>query len=89
MDRMNQTGWEMEGQPNNSSASKAYKPDAGWQSANFDKDFACKDMVLAMAYVKKQKWGELYKSYTGLERGTIFPVLDFPFMGKGACPHNE
>lgn len=49
----------------------------------------CEGMVLAMAYVKRQKWGELYEGDTGLERGTIFSDLDLPFMGKGACPHDE
>lgn len=49
----------------------------------------CDDMVLVMSYVKRQEWGELYKSETALERGTIFPELDLPFMGKGACDRDD
>jgi hypothetical protein len=49
----------------------------------------CDDMVLVMAYVKRQEWGELYKSETALDRGTIFPELDLPFMGKGACDRDD
>jgi len=41
------------------------------------------DMVLAMAYVPDQKWDKTYESETGLHRGTIFPELDKPFLGKG------
>ncbi len=37
---------------------------------------------LAMAYVPKQSWGELYSADTGLSRGTIFPELDKPFLGR-------
>lgn len=47
------------------------------------------NMVLAMAYVKKQAWSELYEADMGLQRGTIFPELDLPFVGEGACPHDE
>lgn len=49
----------------------------------------CDDMVLAMAFVKRQKWDETYESEVGFERGTIFPPLDLPFVGEGACPHDE
>lgn len=40
---------------------------------------------LAMAYVKMQKWQELYETEHGFTCGTIFTELDLPFMGKGAC----
>jgi hypothetical protein len=49
-------------------------------------DADCIDMVLAMAYVKRQRWGELYEPEAGLSRGTVFQELDLPFMGEGACP---
>ncbi|MCL2071851.1 MAG: spore coat associated protein CotJA [Oscillospiraceae bacterium] len=38
--------------------------------------------VLAMVYVPRQKWQEIYKYDTGLMRGTIFAELDKPWFGK-------
>ncbi len=38
---------------------------------------------LAMAYVPWQRWETLYDDEKALERGTAFPSLDFPFLGKG------
>jgi len=35
----------------------------------------------AMAYVPMQKWEKIYDLREGLERGTIFPSLDLPFIG--------
>lgn len=40
--------------------------------------------ALAMAYVPRQRWGELYTVEVGFRRGTIFPGLDKPFIGEGA-----
>lgn len=40
-------------------------------------------MVFVMAYVKEQPWGEQYDESKALSSGTIFPALDFPFMGEG------
>jgi len=37
---------------------------------------------LAMAYIPMQKWGPIYDPEKGLKQGTIFPDLDFPFLGK-------
>lgn len=37
---------------------------------------------LAMAYVPMQRWGMTYDSTMALKRGTIFPDLDFPFIGE-------
>jgi len=48
---------------------------------------SCSDpfpMALAMAYVRCQKWGSTYDPETALERGTFFPDLDKPFIGKEA-----
>ncbi|MBQ3081537.1 MAG: spore coat associated protein CotJA [Clostridia bacterium] len=38
--------------------------------------------VLAMAYVPWQEWGELYDEEKALCRGTLFPDLDKPFLGR-------
>ncbi len=42
-------------------------------------------LSLAMAYVPMQTWGETYTPEKALCRGTIFPVLDLPFMRGGCC----
>lgn len=36
-----------------------------------------------MAYVPFQQWGKVYDADTGLQRGTMFPVLDLPFQEYG------
>ncbi len=43
-------------------------------------------MPLVMAYVPWQHWGERYEEACGFERGTIFPALYYPFMGREAVP---
>ena len=40
---------------------------------------------LAMAYVPFQTWEKPYDMETGLSRGTIFPSLDKPFIGREAA----
>ena len=45
-------------------------------------------MTLAMAYVPWQTWEDTYDVHKGLECGTIFPVLNKPFYGKGGAPAN-
>ncbi|MDD3410967.1 MAG: spore coat associated protein CotJA [Eubacteriales bacterium] len=40
------------------------------------------DTPLAMSYVPWQTWGDLYEEETALVRGTIFPVLDLPFLAR-------
>lgn len=40
-------------------------------------------LPLAMAYVPRQSWGQVYDERVALERGTIFPELDMPFLGAG------
>lgn len=37
---------------------------------------------LAMCYVPMQELNELYPENTAFEKGTIFPDLEFPFIGK-------
>ena len=48
----------------------------------------------AMAYVPWQRLDEMYTPETALERGTLYPELDKPFMGctvmsgqNGVCRH--
>lgn len=53
-------------------------------TSNADDDL-CNEMVLVMSYVKRQQWDQVYEPETALDRGTIFPELDLPFMGEGAC----
>ena len=42
---------------------------------------------LAMAYVPNQSWDEVYDAEKGFCRGTIFPALDKPFLGKEPKDH--
>ena len=46
-------------------------------------------LPLAMCYVPMQKWGTVYDPDVALERGTLFPDLDFPFLGKEGLPCDE
>lgn len=41
-------------------------------------------MPIAMAYVPWQRWKQTYSLEQGLNRGTIFPELDLPFV-MGRC----
>ncbi|MBE6851145.1 MAG: spore coat associated protein CotJA [Ruminococcus sp.] len=44
------------------------------------------DTPPGMAYVPYQMWGEVYEADMGISRGTMFPVLDKPFLGmEGGC----
>ena len=40
------------------------------------------DLPLAMAYAPEQEWNEVYEIDTAFCRGTIFPGLDKPFLGR-------
>lgn len=43
---------------------------------------------IAMAYVRWQELGKMYQPELSLVRGTLFPDLDKPFMGRtvsGGC----
>lgn len=44
----------------------------------------CPTLPLAMAYVPVQPWETPYEPDVGLRRGTIFPSLDYPFLGEEA-----
>lgn len=39
-------------------------------------------LSIAMAYVPWQRWGEIYTSEVGLQRGTIFKELDKPYLSE-------
>lgn len=43
-----------------------------------------RDYPAGMAYVPWQQWGQTYNLAQGLQRGTIFPELDYPFV-MGRC----
>ena len=47
------------------------------------------DTPLAMAYVPFQSWEKPYDMDAALSRGTIFPSLDKPFIGKEAVCHAD
>lgn len=59
-------------------------PDSGAGCDGLPED-SC-GMVLAMAYVPMQKWGQTYEPQMGLKQGTIFPELNLPFLGKEGVP---
>lgn len=40
----------------------------------------------AMAYIPFQSWGNVYAPEVGFQRGTLFQVLDKPFLGEEAIP---
>lgn len=40
---------------------------------------------VGMAYVPMQQWGKTYDDGKALNRGTLFPELDLPFMGGGSA----
>jgi len=47
----------------------------------FDKK-CVNSLPLTMAFVAMQEWDDLYSADIGLKRGTIFPSLDKPFLGR-------
>ena len=40
--------------------------------------------MLAMAKVTMQPWCQVYDGATALNRGTLFPDLDLPYLGRKA-----
>ena len=42
------------------------------------------DGILAMARVPMQSWCQVYDSATAISRGTLFPALDLPYLGRKA-----
>ncbi|EPR10244.1 spore coat associated protein CotJA [Ruminiclostridium papyrosolvens] len=47
------------------------------------KPFNPSKIALAMAFVPAQLWETPYDVNEGLDRGTLFPSLDKPFLGGG------
>ncbi len=43
-------------------------------------------LSLAMGFVPRQEFGTPYEPNLALNRGTIFPGLDKPFLGEEAVP---
>lgn len=37
--------------------------------------------VVGMAYIPWQHWGDLYEPCKALKSGTLFPILNKPFIG--------
>ena len=56
------------------------------QTLSQSQSAAFPDPVLAMAYVLMQPWEQTYDLQTALCRGTLFPSLDKPFLGKEVTP---
>ncbi len=48
----------------------------------FPKVETAKDMMVAMAYVPWQYFGEVYEPDKALKIGTIFPELNKPYTGR-------
>lgn len=46
------------------------------------KENCISEKPLAMAYIPWQKFSKTYEPQKALMRGTIFPELDKPFIGK-------
>ena len=46
--------------------------------------FGCEgsEGILAMARIPIQPWCPVYDGSTALSRGTLFPALDLPYIGK-------
>lgn len=49
-------------------------------SADSSVTFEC--LPIGMAYVPWQRWNKVYQKDVALDRGTIFPELDLPFLGE-------
>lgn len=45
-------------------------------------------LSLSMAYVPTQTWEQPYEVEVAISRGTIFPSLDKPFIGKEAVAND-
>lgn len=59
-----------------------------WEQVDFGK--MCLDQLpLAMSYVPRQRWEDLYAPSVALERGTLFAKLDLPFIGKEAVKNGR
>lgn len=61
--------------------------------SNIEKEYGIsafpKDTVDAMAYVPFQQDSNIYSAQQGFVSGTMFPVLDKPFLGNEREANNE
>lgn len=55
-------------------------------NGNMDLSCVCgtEEGTLAMAKVPMQPWCQVYDSDTAFARGTLFPALDLPYLGRKA-----
>ena len=44
---------------------------------------------IGMSYVPFQQWDTTYDDNVALQRGTLFPKLDLPFIGEEAVPNGR
>lgn len=54
------------------------------RTAVIEEKTVCTDLPV-MVFIKPQVWDCTYSCGQALTRGTLFPALDKPFMGKGGC----
>lgn len=59
---------------------RMFEPQAESRGMNFNRE----DFPIGMGYVPMQRWETPYSMAQSLQRGTIFPSLDDPFM-MGRC----
>ena len=59
---------------------RSYEPENSCESQCAMSVFP-REISVAMAYVPFQQWCDVYQCDKALCQGTIFPVLDLPFMG--------
>lgn len=50
--------------------------------AVLDREGGLNEFGVGMTYTPWQRWGEVYQAEKGVDRGTLFPVLDMPFSGR-------
>lgn len=48
-----------------------------------DKMYRPQEELPVMVFIQMQQFGKMYNEAEGLQRGTLFPALDKPFMGGG------
>ena len=53
------------------------------ESCMRDKMYRPECELPVMVFIEPQSFGRMYNEAEGLKRGTIFPVLDKPFYGRG------
>lgn len=63
--------------------------DSSPSSICYDNYDALQDMPLAMAYIPWQQWQNVYDGAKGLENGTIFEELIFPFLCASPTCRNK